>query len=231
MSQWSLTLISSNINLGSFSGLLLRELPWDREKEGRGLQNKEIGTESSEQRGWKANGEKIESMAFKKLHSWLIKLHTAKMLAKIKRFWGITTPVQPSPSKQTIRKDASSPPLTPFHIPPPLRHHYIERVGNKRWIGTAGMQVWLEDLQNEDQRAPATRREIRDFQGEHFKYSVECITPSGHSHSSITNWNHFNPSCVGLDPIGITSPSNGWGASWGPKKKHTTRRGTGKLQK
>lgn len=82
------------------------------------------------------------------------------------------------------------------------------------------MQVWLEDLQNEDQRASATRREIRDFQGEHFRYSVECITPSGHSHSSITNWNHFNSSCVGLDPIGITSPSNGWGASWGPRKKH-----------
>lgn len=71
------------------------------------------------------------------------------------------------------------------------------------------MQVWLEDLQNEDQKAFATRREIRDFQGEHFKYSVEGITPSGRSHSSITNWNHFNSSCVGLDPIGITSPSNG----------------------
>lgn len=63
-------------------------------------------------------------------------------------------------------------------------------------------------------------RDHRFFQGEHFKYSVECITPSGHSHSSITNWNHFNSSCVGLDPIGITSSSNGWGASWGPKKKH-----------
>lgn len=105
----------------------------------------------------------------------------------------------------------------PFHLTPPPRPHYIKTASNKRWVWTAGMQVWLQDLQDEDQRACATRR---DFQGEHFKYSVECITPSGHSHSSITNWNHFNSSCVGLDPIGITSSSNGWRASWGPKKKH-----------
>lgn len=119
-------------------------------------------------------------------------------------------------------------PLTPLQITPPPRHCYIKRVSNKRWIRTAGMQVWLEDLQSEDQRASATRREIRDFQGEHFKYSVECITPSGHSHSSITNWNHFNSSCVGRDPIGITSSSNGWGARWGPKKKHN-QEGNGKI--
>lgn len=54
MSQWSLTLISSNINLGSFSVLLLRELPWDKEK-GEGVQNKEMGIESSEQSRQKAN--------------------------------------------------------------------------------------------------------------------------------------------------------------------------------
>lgn len=124
-------------------------------------------------------------------------------------------PVQPAPSEQAVRKGASRP---PSHSS--CTHVTRQREGAIE--GGSGQQECRCDWMVSRRRTKggsATRRQIRAFQGEHFKYSVECITPSAHSHSRITNWNHFNSSCVGLDPIGMTSSSNGWGAKLGPYKE------------
>lgn len=149
MSQWSLTLISSNINLGSFSVLLLRELPWDKEKGwGGGGRNKEIGSESSEQRGRKAN-EKWNPLAFKNCTAGLLnfiqqRCYKDKEFLKhhhsLDRILSCPTLSFRANNKKGCFLSALS---LLLHLTPPPRHHYRKRASNKRQVWTAGMQVWL----------------------------------------------------------------------------------------
>lgn len=164
MSQWSLTLISSNINLSSFSVLLLRELPWDKGKEKGGKEGnrqwKQLRVNAGAHR-WERESTGLKNctaalLNFIQQRCYQDKESRASLTVHMVGYFPVSASLQQWKRMLPLHHACHHSHLTPLP-----RHHSVMEVCSKRWGWTAGLQVQFKITRTRTKRLGRQKRDSK----------------------------------------------------------------------